>query len=96
VTFFACSRGVFPLVSNHDCTFATVSSWVIAGGSTAIVIRVAPLIPPNAKPLFLNSAIPSMAASYREDAGNGNGVGHICAVRERYPADARHHSSVGE
>jgi hypothetical protein len=63
VTFLACSRGVLPLVSNHDCTFATVNSWVIAGGSTAILIRVALLIPPNAKPLFLNSAIPSMAAS---------------------------------
>ena len=56
------------MVSNHECTFATVNSWVIAGGSTAILIRVAPLIPPNAKPLYLNSAIPRMAASYSDDA----------------------------
>jgi hypothetical protein len=37
-------------------------------GCTAILIRVAPLIPPNANPLFLNAAIPRMNASYSDDA----------------------------
>jgi hypothetical protein len=60
---FGLLGGVFPLVSNHDCTLAMVNSWVIGGDCTPILIRVAPLTPPNANPLRLNSAIPRMTAA---------------------------------
>jgi hypothetical protein len=49
-------------VSGQDCSFPTESSCVVAGGSTAIVSRVAgPML--AKKPLFLDSATPSAAAS---------------------------------
>jgi hypothetical protein len=68
VTFVACSRGVFPFVSSQACSFPTDSSCVVAGGSTATVSRVAGPMLAKAKLLFLNSATPSAAASYSEDA----------------------------
>jgi hypothetical protein len=37
VTFAACSRGVLPFVSSHDCSFATVRTWVVVDASTATV-----------------------------------------------------------
>ena len=57
VTLTACSRGVFPFVSSHDCNFATGNSWVVGGDSTVMVNRVAGPTSANAKPDFLNSAM---------------------------------------
>jgi hypothetical protein len=41
VTFAACSRGVLPFESSQAWSFPTVSSCVVAGGSTEIFSRVA-------------------------------------------------------
>lgn len=68
MTFCACSRGVLPLVSSQACTLATVSSCFVAGGTIETVNRVAAPMLANANPLRLNSAIPSAAASYNEEA----------------------------
>ena len=59
-----------------------MSSWVVAGGSTEIVSRVAGPMLTNANPFRLNSAMPTAAASKSDDADTVTVCVHIRPVCE--------------